>query len=560
MMKAYKYIIATLLLVCSVSSCEKWPDRQVFTSSSLGAVNNFYQLPETASEIHVDVIASMPYEIRCDADWLSMPATSQGRDGFNVICQRNEGLTRQATILLAIDNANHYNTVTILQKGPTAIISLNGSEAGVEVIDMKHQIPSYEPYFEYYNGATGWIDSIEAVGNELEIKYQKNETGFPRFASINLSYWNADGDRVWHRFDLFQTNSSDSVQPSAESYIDLTKDGKWANCYLLQEKRAQAYSVEVKNISGEIISDKIRYAEVLWETTKGLVSDVVYVHDDNKLYFEKSADVRGNAVVAFKDYNENILWSSHLWISGETVNEIKVGGISFLDRNLGAMTNQKPLNSESDAAGMYYQWGRKDPFPSPTSLNASGGSISMVDVYPIGAISTSTQQNGVTYETSVANPNIYYWGSHNKGAQDWSSTSNVAYWSTEAKTDYDPCPHGYVVPDKSQMEKFVAKFPSTADENVFISFKDDDNTENFFCKGGYFRRKQATTHFAHVGQQPHCWTTDTGIQTETSEDAKKDRNKDYYGAYATGAISGKSLSIYARRWGCNIRCVKENSN
>lgn len=238
------------------------------------------------------------------------------------------------------------------------------------------------------------------------------------------------------------------------------------------------------------------------------------------------------------------------------VPEITVGGHVFLDRNLGAVANTAPLNDETDAAGMYYQWGRKDPFPSPTSLNATNGSISMTDVYPSGAVSVETQQNGVSVETSIMNPNKYYWGSHNKGAQDWCSTPYDLFWSTSEKTDMDPCPYGYVVPDKSQMEKFVSKISSNSASRGFI-ITDDNSQENYFCKGGYFRRKQSSTHFAHVGQEPHCWTTETGVNTETSGDAQNETIKDYNGAYATGATSGKNVVVYARRWGCNIRCVKQ---
>ena len=64
MMKTYKYILAASLAVSAALSCEKWPDRQVFEGSGLGAVTKYYELPETATETHVDVIATMPYDIR----------------------------------------------------------------------------------------------------------------------------------------------------------------------------------------------------------------------------------------------------------------------------------------------------------------------------------------------------------------------------------------------------------------------------------------------------------------------------------------------------------------
>ena len=63
MMKIYINILAACLVFCATLSCEKWSDRQVFEGSGLGAVTKYYELPETTSEVHVDVIATMQYDI-----------------------------------------------------------------------------------------------------------------------------------------------------------------------------------------------------------------------------------------------------------------------------------------------------------------------------------------------------------------------------------------------------------------------------------------------------------------------------------------------------------------
>ena len=76
MMKVSRYILAAALAVCAIVSCERWPDRQVFEGSGLGAVSKYYELPETATDTLVDVIATMKYDITHNSDWLSTPATS----------------------------------------------------------------------------------------------------------------------------------------------------------------------------------------------------------------------------------------------------------------------------------------------------------------------------------------------------------------------------------------------------------------------------------------------------------------------------------------------------
>ena len=403
--------------------------------------------------------------------------------------------------------------------------------------------------------------SLFIVSDGVTGKYVKSGNYLALIAQPNTSREARNFNLKWSVMDNGVEAASASATLTQNYYIppvDLTDGGRYANCYVLSDVEEAYYSVDVRLVSGAKPAEDISSAAVLWESSLGLITRCSYDPQTNKLYVNKAKNAKGNAVVKLLDEDGNIRWSYHFWMTntGAAVPEITVGGHVFLDRNLGAVANTEPLNDETDAAGMYYQWGRKDPFPSPTSLSATNGSISMTDVYPSGAVSVETQQNGVSVETSIMNPNKYYWGSHNKGAQDWCSTSYDLFWSTSEKTDMDPCPYGYVVPDKSQMEKFVSKISSNSASRGFI-ITDDNSQENYFCKGGYFRRKQSSTHFAHVGQEPHCWTTGTGVNTETSGDAQNETIKDYNGAYATGATSGKNVVVYARRWGCNIRCVKQ---
>ena len=84
----------------------------------------------------------------------------------------------------------------------------------------------------------------------------------------------------------------------------------------------------------------------------------------------------------------------------------------------------------------------------------------------------------------------------------------------------------------------------------------DGGISNYLCSGGWIRRKLNTTsECAHTGQHPHYWSTTTAEGKETSGDAKTDAEKKYKGAYATDKIN--NILIYPRRWGANVRCVKE---
>lgn len=538
MMKTVKYIMAVILAAGAVISCEKWPDRQVFEGSGLGAITKYYEIQEGQSEVHVDVIATMPYEIRNSADWISVPASSQARDGFTISCKPNTGLIRQASIILAIEKTSHYDTVVVRQNGTTAIKMLDAEADGVAKIAMGGRVGDHQLSVDFYGNQTEWISDLKVEGTDISFSYLQNDLDIPRFASVIMTFKDPAGVPLAHRFDVFQRN----VEGAEQAVVDLTEGGKWANCYLLDESGAASYSFEPKHVSGEGISGQLRTVEVLWETAQNTVENLAYDQTTNKVYFTKTAGAKGNAVIALRDYNGNLLWSYHLWATSQDVKEISLGGVKFLDRNIGAVANTAPLAAENDAVGMFYQWGRKDPFPAPSKMNEANGVLSTV--YPANAITLQTKQSGVTLETAILNPTVYYWGNDNVGAEDWSSVQNDGYWNTAAKTDYDPCPYGYVVPDKTQIDALIAsRSGETASYGNILTC--DDGTTNYLSSGGWFRRKlHATSQYAHVGQHPHYWSTTT---------VKVD--DDCVGNYATDKIT--VVKAHPRRWGATIRCVKQ---
>jgi len=135
----------------------------------------------------------------------------------------------------------------------------------------------------------------------------------------------------------------------------------------------------------------------------------------------------GNAVIVAKS-GSNILYSWHLWVTPDPTATLRSNnGFIFMDRNLGATT--------SNGTGLYYQWGRKDPFVG--SVTAS-----MIDTVK------SPMTNNL--ELSIRNPNRFY--ASISSPYDWLTPSQFSqdnnYWNTinGEKGSYDPCPFGWRVP------------------------------------------------------------------------------------------------------------------
>lgn len=205
------------------------------------------------------------------------------------------------------------------------------------------------------------------------------------------------------------------------------------------------------NADGNIrVTDGTTYsAEVLWQDAVGVISSVsLSGTGKNSIINVTSGSNQGNAVIALKRGNE-ILWSWHTWVTDYNPsvlsNQKQYNGVTFMDRNLGALVNYK----DNKGLGLIYQWGRKDPFPGASSTtqntkkeiyNASGA------VTTIAVARVSAPNN---FDNSVNNPMTFY-TSDEFPWYNWYGLieANNSLWITPSgsKTAYDPCPHGWRVP------------------------------------------------------------------------------------------------------------------
>lgn len=203
-----------------------------------------------------------------------------------------------------------------------------------------------------------------------------------------------------------------------------------------------------------------------------------------------------NIIIAATDDDGNILWTWHLWcVNGYypdmMAQSVTTKGINsvMMDRNLGAFTNPAVLASPtyqdySQARGLYYQWGRKDPFPGMRSISGynsyvawsdADGNISSSITWASGdwntnfikannaiGVTAKDYAGAVAYVTAnpmvfIKNGDSYTWigpGALDAGTTAdwgllWGNQSNAAKGT---KTMYDPCPQGYMVPSTKQLE------------------------------------------------------------------------------------------------------------
>jgi hypothetical protein len=139
-------------------------------------------------------------------------------------------------------------------------------------------------------------------------------------------------------------------------------------------------------------------------------------------------DANGNRV---RDTNEGYLWSWHIWVTNynpEADYATGPGATVWMTRNLGAYNNNNPGTASS--FGMYYQWGRKDPFPAASTVYDKNGAVKPVATTGLANTLASSVQNpfciGAVWDPRTTIPNAWGAGS--------------------TKTAFDPCPTGWRVP------------------------------------------------------------------------------------------------------------------
>ena len=151
----------------------------------------------------------------------------------------------------------------------------------------------------------------------------------------------------------------------------------------------------------------------------------------------------GNAVVAIKNASGKILWSWHIWVTDYAPTFTGPG--SFMDRNLGAMTNN-PVNW-IDNLGLMNQWARKDPFPGSSAIYSYNATeiFNKDGVTKITEVNLSekvgNKVNGYTgpnnLSNSISNPLAYYYINWTGYLHDWyigpSQAQNNDLWSPTTK-------------------------------------------------------------------------------------------------------------------------------
>lgn len=336
---------------------------------------------------------------------------------------------------------------------------------------------------------------------------------------------------------------------------DLSSNGT-ANCYIASalntaysfNARVRGNGKSTKGISATPISEGAK-ARVIWETTTTagkIIRKAEYV--DGTITFETGENY-GSALIGLFDAADRCIWSWHIWVASfdpAASAQTYSANCVVMDRNLGA--------TGTGESGLYYQWGRKDPF------HGDRNKVSYHPDYPYDITDPMMGYGKMTLDYAITYPwifmcGIYYNDDRYNDIQDWLSTPNANLWGNPSnvssfieggsKSIYDPCPPGWRLPDRRTFEQSTMQISTALTQYYDVK-----------VSGGLARYPRAGYLWGGTRLR-----SDNTVWLWTNSPAIYESGPNYYKYYATALHIGSGvidpLSRANRDFALPVRCIRE---
>ena len=332
------------------------------------------------------------------------------------------------SILIEVGHAGDMGSTTFKSKNISAI-DVTSTPKGWSVVEI-----------DMY-AKTITVKSPESFDNEEE-----------RSGTISLRGYTPDGTTV-----------SISIYVAVLENADVDYRNAPANCYIANKPNTR-YLFDAK-IGGSATPLNTVYVEIVWQTSDDLVKYVDMQDGVVEFYIEAVESKEnnatktvtpGNALIGAYSGAGELLWTWHIWVTNSKPEDeiITLNGKTLMNINLGAECNsngEKDVSKIGGSYGMYYQWGRRTPIVGPASWNFALNEDKTIytskgyERHPL--YQTSTAESG-NEKWANSNPLTIITGS-DKNNFDWLYEGHEELWSTNSKSEHDPCPAGWRIPDSS---------------------------------------------------------------------------------------------------------------
>ncbi|MGN0091755.1 MAG: hypothetical protein ACI35M_01665 [Alistipes sp.] len=545
--------------------------------------------------------------------------------------------TNYAELPALFPNANSFNSVDF--DSPTTVVDLGDGRISYRFYTSVNRRGSVTNTNEAYKNRYAPYDATRAI---ICATYTEGDEDIPIFYTFYLGANLVDDFNLSPNYKYtYEIDILDKGDAKADLRIDdwgladfTTEDCERANCYIINPAPSSSYTRRFRlpvdridefwgnrgyeNMSNYILGSSIDWAaEVIWadfDYTAAGVSVTKSTGKGSSDYFEISVPggVSGNMVIGVRQPGKTgILWSWHLWITnyrpdqgadfspeaGRYIYHVGNGSIHryagtpwesgryanrfIMDRNVGALTDGYV---GSGRGALYYQFGRKDPFPGAITLYGKDGSHPTVTAIGITNVNDGdlrtviyAVQNPLKFITNAGmniddkNNNAWTYGdiynptTHNASVV-WFDPQALSTATNLPKSIFDPCPPGWCLPLNDVFSDFRTNTASNPTTNVgggdnplrgFTSFSSAERglrygpysedrynvgDEIYIPASGY--RLYNNGGFANVGNIGNYWY---GISRDTSRSAHLQSSS------ATLYLQGSNPQSF----GFPVRCVRK---
>jgi hypothetical protein len=278
------------------------------------------------------------------------------------------------------------------------------------------------------------------------------------------------------RYDFVFTLQASGPEPDPQP--ETTSVDGMTNCYMVIPGEDVTFEVSrAYEYDGTDFTNRLRVAntadytdgfvaKVIWQDPSDLIvsptstpsADAMFGTGNTAKVTVQTNNKSGNALVGiYKSTDTSTpVWSYHIWVTDYVpevgVNTATNNGFVFMNRNLGATAAGTSLA----ARGLFYQWGRKDPFPGTKAGTAGYAAraqfkgINDTDFTSTTPVTVTGTDNAACIIQSIQNPTTFF-TQCNANNYDWLKLAQNDLWyihenNKEYKTIYDPCPPGWRVP------------------------------------------------------------------------------------------------------------------
>ncbi len=438
---------------------------------------------------------------------------------------------------------------------------------------------------EFFSGYSQTKSVTFTTGNAASVAVTQKPEGWvvePNFATKTISITSPekpaeekeDSEILLSGQITFAAQSADGIFGHTTLFVAISDEmdisASRSNSYIVTEDNTY-YHFDA-TYKGET-STKLDTKNVglVWQSRTNLITSVSY--NDGKASFyikEKSSDndaYEGNAVIAAYDANGDIIWSWHIWVLNEdpTKKAVVLGAKTFMPYNLGAFESKNDTEENIlKSYGLYYQWGRKEPFVAPATYNAANATNATMYNVTNGKLTMQTVATDDIFGTeayAISHPITFILGTEDS-SYDWLKSAHTSTLWSDVKSVNDPCPKGWRVPSSSDFANLtISDDKASATKNSYgWNLADASSNTAFFLGAG--RRVYKTGNIQNIYSplpatraeaQPWeglYWTVDSAPESKSSSFYffYNDNNKE--------ASSVEQSVEHYRANGMQVRCVK----